>query len=858
MRVLLAALAVLFGLPASAQTDYAVVGRVADAATGAPIPSASASLWRVSARAGVEPYLETGAISDGDGAFRIEGITRGRYYLVVSFVGYESARVDSLRLSPDSPVADLGTIRLLEDAEVLDDVEVTAQGDRVRVEVDRTTYQIADDPILSGGSTSDALETIPSVEVDVDGNVSLRGVSNVVILIDGRPAPVGRDFVGVYLQSLPAEAVERIEVVPNPSAAYQPDGSGGILNIVLRDDKEIGVGGAVTAGGDSQGGYSASGLLGYGRGAARLSATAAYRENVRDAENDRFRINRFIQGAPAEVARAVPLELDQASFDVRTRRSALASVSADVALSPRTTLNASASGSLRGGSSTDRTEYLGTFRDGAGLDEYTRVATGDGGGVNGSFRLGLRHDFEGVSQDGEGGESRGRRGGRGGRGGRGRGGRGGSRVALGTHALSVDLRLRASTEDDDEVLTQTASATRPATERRETSDETDRSLTLQADYARPVGQTRLEIGYRGDFDAGTDDLESESLDPATGQFRPGVGISNAYELDEQVHAAYVQLARQVGPLAVQAGVRAEAASRTFVLGGEGFSQDYQSLFPSASAALDVLEATVLRASYSRRIDRPRGRQLNPFPSTDDPLNVRVGNPDLRPEYTDALEIGVVRQTAWGSVTATPFLRRTTDVVRRFQSVDALGVTTSTFRNLDTATSTGLEAVIAYQAGGALRGFLSLEGFRQSTDGESVEAGLSSDAFGWGGRLNLNYSVGDRFGWGDLDVQTTARYRAPQNTEQGRTSARASFDLALRQRLLDGRASLALRARDPLGMGGFGFVQDDEVLYQTFSRSPRRQEVGLTFTYTFGRTEDRPDRQRPAADAGGDEGGGLDY
>ncbi len=853
MPYLLAVLTALLLVPAaSAQADYAVTGRLVDAATGEPVQSASVALWRVSARAGVEPYLETGAISGGDGAFRIEGIGRGRYYVIASFLGYEPVRVDSVRLRPESPVADLGTLPMVEDAELLDNVDVTAQSDRVRVEVDRTSYQISDDPILSGGSTSDALETIPSVEVDVDGNVSLRGVSNIVILIDGRPAPVGRDFVGVYLQSLPAEAVERIEVIPNPSAAYQPDGSGGILNIVLRQDKEIGIGGAVTVGGDTQGGYSATGLVSYGRGPVRLSTTAAYRENARRNDGDRFRINRFLPETPTDQDRNVPLELTQTSLDTRTRSSALASVSADIALTPQTTLNASVSGSLRGGSSADETDDLSTFRGADDMRASTRVATGDGGGADGSLRIGLRHDFQGVSQDGEPASAgRGRRGG--GRGGRGRGAS--SRVSLGTHALSVDLRARASRFDDDEVLVETAGATRPTAEQRLTSDEADGSVSLQADYARPLGQTRLEIGYRGDLDAATDALAADSLDTLTGRYVPDLARTNAYDLDEQVHAAYVQLARQVGPLAVQAGLRAETASRTFRLGGRDFGQDYQSLFPSVSVAVDAARATVVRASYSRRIDRPRGRQLNPFPSTDDAFNIRVGNPDLRPEYTDAFDVGVVRQTGWGSVTVTPYLRHTTDIVRRFQSVDAQGVTTSTYRNLDTATSTGLEAVLAYQAGGALRGFLSLEGYRQQTDGESVQAGLGSDAFGWGGRVNVNYAVGD-WGWGGLDVQSTASYRAPQTSEQGRQSARVFFDLAVRQRLLDGRASLALRARDPLGWGGFGFVQDDERLYQTVSRSAGRRQVGLTFTYAFGRTEDRPERPRAGGD--GDEGGGLDY
>ena len=831
---------------------YTVTGRVLDAETEAPIPLASVALWRVPAEAGAEAALETGGVTDEAGRFEVVGVRRGRYYAVVSFLGYASARVDSLRLGPEAPGADLGTLRLRPDAAALVAVEVTAARDRVEVQVDRTVYHIADDPLASGGSTSEALETIPSVEVDVDGNVSLRGASNVVILIDGRPAPVGRDVVGVYLQSLPAEAVERVEVVPNPSAAYEPDGSGGLINIVLKEDTDLGVGGAVTVGGTSQAGYNATGLLTWGTGPLRLSGTYGLRSDERVSDGDRFRINRFLSASP-DLDQSV-FSLDQDLLSTRRRTSNLLSLSADYAVAPRTTLTASAQATLRGSAQDERTDYLA--RDGADLPtaDYVRRTVGDGGGWSGGLRLGLRQDFEGQSTEVAGGRGGGRGMGRGRRG-------GGSSVSLGTHALAVDLRLNASGSDDNESVTEvgTAEPGRALQTERNTRDDAEQSASLQVDYALPLGQTRLEAGYQGEWEARESDFVSDTLYAATGQFVNDALASNAYDYDEQVHAVYLQLARQVGPVGVQAGVRGELARSQFVFGTDPFDHDYASLFPSAALALNVTPSTVLKANYSRRINRPRGRQLNPFPSTDDPQNIRVGNPELRPEYTNAVELGVVQRVPWGSVSLTPYLRYTTDVVRRFQTVDANGVTTSTYRNLDTQTSAGVEAVLSYQTSGPLRGFASLEGYRLSTDGTSVESGLGADAFGWGGRLNGSYSVGDRFGWGDLDLQGTLFYRAPQTDEQGRVSARVFVDLALRQRLLDGRASLALRARDPFGLSGFQFVQDDARLYQEFTRSAGRREVGVTFTYTFGNT-DRRERDRDGmADGeptGGD--GGLDY
>ena len=846
----LALLAALAAGSASAQ-DYAVVGRAVDAETGAAVARASVGVWRVSARAGVEPYLETGAVSELDGGFRVEGLSRGRYYVVVSSLGYVTARVDSLRLRPSAPVADLGTVRLAPDARALGDVEVTAERDRVEVLVDRTVYRIADDPIVSGGSVSEALETLPSVEVDVDGNVALRGVSNVAVLIDGRPAPVGRDFVGVYLQTLPADLVERVEVIPNPSAAYEPDGSGGILNIVLKDQTDLGLGGALTLGGTSQAGGTATGLVTWGRGPLRLSATGGLRTSPRDSEGDRFRINRFLDTLPG--ADRDVFTLNQSFDDARRRSSALAGLTADLALSPQTTLTLSTQGTLRDSREDDATATLALDPDDLLTADYARETVGEGGGWSGDLRLGLRHDIEGQSQEEAAPERRGR-----GRGGRGRGRRGGgSSVALGAHGLAVDLRLNASGSDDTEDVLETGLPEPGTLLRTEQTarDDRRRQAVVQADYARPLGPARLELGVRSEWQDRESDRLVDTL--AAGAFARDLGRSTAYTYDDRVHAAYVQAAHELGALTVQLGVRGEVSQRTFTVDGETYDADDVGLYPSASALLRLDDATALRAGYSRRVDRPRGRQLNPFPSTDDPRNVRVGNPDLRPEFTHAVEVGVVRQAPWGSVTVAPFLRHTVDVVRRFQTVDAAGVTTSTYRNLDTQTSSGLEAVVSYQTGGALRGFLSVEGYRLQTDGTSVESGLGTDAFGWGGRLNATYSAGDRFGWGDLDLQTTARYRAPQRNEQGRVGARVGVDLALRQRLLDGRASLALRARDPLGLSGFAFVQDDARLYQEFSRSSGRREVSLTLTMTFGdRDRDRPDR--PGGGAPDADEGGLDY
>ena len=835
----LAALALLAGSAAHAQADYTVAGRVTDAETGDPLALASVAVWRVSARSGVDPSLATGAVTRADGTFRVAGLTRGRYYAVVSFVGYTPQTVEGLRLRPDEPVADIGTVALAPDAAALGEVRVGAERDRVEIQIDRTVYRVADDPLAQGGSMSDALETIPSVEVDVDGNVALRGVSNVAVLIDGRPAPVSREFLGVYLQSLPAATVDQIEVIPNPSAKYDPQGMGGVINIVLKKDAELGVNGALTVGGDTQRGASTTGLLAVGRGALNLTATVGLRRNERDAGSDRFRINRALDPVT---------QLEQEDADRRARSSALAGLNADLRLSPTLRLTGSTQASLR--SSTDDDESATRFLDAAGAPGLSTVRTTGGAsdGWSADARLGLVYDVEGVS------EERQNRGGRGRRGGRRGGGRGlgGGTVSLGSHALSADLRVNASgAEGADAIEEAFDRASDPFRLQRTTDTQSRQSLSASVDYARPIGQTRVEVGARSEIERSEGTFASETA--LGGAFAPDADLANASERAERVHAAYLQLARQLGPVGVQAGVRGEVVRSTFDVTQGAFGKDYESLFPSAALAYELGERTVLKASYSRRIERPRSRALNPFPSVRDPLNVTVGNPDLRPEYTDAVELGAVRLTRWGSLSLTPYLRRTTDVVRRLQALRADGVTVSTFENFDTSTSSGIEAVASYQAA-SVRGVLSLEGYRIVTDGSSVDADLENDAFGWGGRANTTLQLGDRLGVGRTDLQLSARYRAPLDTEQGHVGARASVDLALRQRLFGDRANLTIRARDPFGWSRFDSITDTPRLFQSLERDASRRQLALTLTWTFGESaETRLGRQR-GADRGGDVGG----
>lgn len=817
---LLAVLAVLLAGTAAAQprSAAAITGSVLDAETETPIPSASVAVWRVTAE---DTTLATGAITDAEGAFRVEGVRPGRYRVDVSFIGYRTERREDVAVG--SGVTDLGTIALDPDIAQLEGVEVAARREQVQVQIDRTVYSTADDPASAGGSATNVLEGIPSVDVDVDGNVSLRGSGNVAILINGRPAPVGAEFIAAYLQSLPAGTIDRVEVIPNPSARFEPEGMGGILNIILKENVDRGAGGSVSAGADTQGGYNASGTLTYGRGPWNLGATYGFRQSERGGGGSSFSITRP-EGVPGTI-------LDQVEDEESSGTSHNVNLSADYAFSRSTSL--SASGQL--GVRSEREIEVNDFLERLDLGEdpvlaYERFVEEEGERWNADARLGFRHAF--GPQDGA------------------------------AHALSAEARYNVSGNTDDELFTQTGD--RPELQRSTTGrDRNEASLAL--DYVRPLGDFRVELGYKGDLESYVSDLFAETQ-IAAGVFEPDTLLNNAFDFDQQIHAVYGQLARAWGPLGVQLGLRAETARTTFTLENTAtaYDNDYASLFPSAFLSYELGDDNVFKASYSRRINRPRTWSLNPFPSLDDPRFPRVGNPALRPEYISSFELGYVRYTPWGSLTVTPYYRSTTDAIRRLETfcgdevsdiIRALCenedvVSVRTVQNLATDESYGVEIINSFEGRGALaglRGYVSLEGFRSVSDDAGGD--LQNDAFGWGGRVNASYDFGARTALDGLTLQANLRYRAPMDTEQGRRGAFTFLNLALRQQLLGDRASLTLNFRDPFGLAGFDFVLDQPRLYQESERRWGAQQVGLTFTYNFGQQQ----RQRPGRDRGDREG-----
>ena len=787
-----------------------ISGLVTRAGTAQPIPGASAAV-----RSATDSALVGGAFAGDDGVFRVDGLPAGRYLVRIRVMGFAPVDRNDVVVTAANSAVDLGTIALAPVATVLSDVTVTAAQTDVAISPDRTSYNVKDTPAATGGSAVDVLRTVPSVEVDGDNKVSLRGNENVVVQINGRLSPMRGEALGNFLAQLPSNLVSRIEVVSNPSAKNDPEGMAGILNIVLKKNTDLGTSGDLTVGGASTGQMNASGNLGYQRGALTLFANYGFMRESRE-------ITGFIDRAGLQSGLTPYLDADVAGKSKGFSNSLNAS--ADYKLGAKDAFSSNLIVSDRNPTRTNDNFYRALDANLGLTSSYLRSKLMTGDELSIDLALGYKHT---GAQPGDG--------------------------------LSTDFRVNRGQDTDHVLLTDQSLSTTsgssvglPALETNLTKERATQ-WTLQSDFTRTLGSTKLETGYKGtlrqidnDFSAAlsTDGGSSYAGDPTQ---------SNSFLYDEQVHAAYGVLSRTLGIFDLQAGLRAEKVSTGFDLTktNEHFDNGYTSLYPSAIAAYNVTPTSQLKLSYSKRVTRPDMRQLNPFGFREDALNRFAGNPALRPEYTNAYELGLQQAFSHGTLQVTPFARHTVNTIRFIRTINDAGAATTSFANVATSDQYGADVNSSLRFG-PISGFGGFSAFQQVTDASKLTNDASRKSFGWTARANLNVKLSPT-----LDAQAFGMYRAPMDVKFGRMWSMSMVNLALRQKVMGDKASVTFRVQDPFNTMAFGMTTDDGRYYQTTQRRFGGRAAFLSFSWNFGqqpriskpRIEDRDEGGSPEG-AGG--------
>jgi outer membrane receptor protein involved in Fe transport len=788
-----------------------VKGTIVDAKSAAPVARAS-----VTVRNKATSALVTGAIANANGAFRVQGLRPGAYTVRFTFLGF-APKTQEISVTPAAPIVDVGTVQLSRVAVALGQVEVVEKQDAVTIEPDRNTYR-AKDVAPSATNASQVLEATPSVTVDADGKVSLRGNENVAIQINGRPAPISGQQLGAYLKSLPAGILDRVEVVPNPSAKYDPEGMAGIINIVLKQNVDLGISAGLIVGAANRDRYNASGNFGYQAGKLTTFSNLGIFNEKRDVIgiNDRLRYD----------ATKTLFSVEEQDIDADNGfKGENFSTNVDYKLNKTDVLTNAISINHRRALDDSRNLYLEKNGTGAQTDNYLRPRDNTSKGINFDYTSALKRTFEPRK-----------------------------------HELGLEVRANYSHDEDATALWRESLASGGApsgTQIERQSEDVDavtKSLTAQLDYTRPVGKSKLETGYKGNVRWLDRDYAMLKDSLGTGQWERS-NLSNAFEFDEQVQAGYAVLSQPIGKLEAQAGLRAEYASRDFNLAGKNYPYHYTSFFPSGILNYNLTPSTQVKLSYSRRIRRPGTQELNPFPTYFDVQNVFIGNPSLNPEYTDAYELGFTKSGKYGNFQLSPFFRHTTDVIRFIidtdASVDGRDATTISFKNLARSNSWGTDVNGSIRLGKRFNGFAGGNIFKIVTEGGSTTSIAGTDAVTWMLRFNGTYDVTPT-----VSLQGFYMYRAPMKIEGGRFSKMQFTNFTLRKKLDGEKASVSLRVQDPFSTNKFRVQAGTSTLTQITERNPGVRGAFLTFQYNYGQQPRvrQPQQQDQPQQGGGGFGG----
>ena len=776
-----------------------VRGRVVSE-TGQPIPHGS-----VAVRRGTDTSFVGGALLRPDGSFVVDGLRPGRYSLRVRALGFAPLVRNEVTITPQQPAVNLGSLALARVVAQLEEQTVTAERDAVQLAPERNTYDVKRMISASGGTAVDALRNVPSVEIDVNNQVSLRGNANVVVQINGRTSPLRGDQLGSFLAQMPASIVSRIEVAASPSAKEDPEGTAGIINLVLTEQV--------------QGSRTAGVSLGTNtNGMANVSANAG-------TQSDKW----TLFGSGGVMRNPIPMT----GFSERDNGSpALAAFT-----------NSTLGGKIRpfSGNVLARSEYKVTPKSAISLDAMASLGEMERDNrsyftdINspqdtvGQFNSFTATSANTASQDYTLGYRR--------------------TVPPTANQFSAEARYTEFTLHRGNLRTdETVSGTTGPTPGRALDSLNARLplLTFQSDFSHPLkSKGKVDFGVKSTIRSLNTTSTVAQHDDATDTYTPDPARATGVEYREEILAAYGMVAKQFGKLQAQAGLRAEDSrtkldvrSRT-----EALESHYLSLFPNGAVTYALTPMRQLRASYSRRITRPQAPQLDPGEFYESAKAVFRGNPDLRPEYTDAIELQLQETRRWGTLQVNPFLRYSDDAVRPIRTVNSEGVTVTTFANLATTRTLGTDVNANIR-----RGRLSLSPGVGVIDYSSNAGAYSTDALSWNARANLNFAFTKT-----LDAQAMANYRSSLAVEGGRQMPFLMTNFALRRKLWKDAGNLTVRVQDPFSTARFSLRTASGQVTELTERRMGVRGVYLSFSRNFGTQLKLRPREGPDASLDGSAG-----
>ena len=739
-----------------------------------------------------------GTASDQDGRFRLSNIPAGRYYIDILFMGYQRKRV-SANVENGRP-KDLGDILMQPTLINLQDVVVEGNRSPMTYRIDKKVIDVSQMATSASGNAVEVLENVPSVSVDIDGNVSLRGSGNFTVLIDGKPTILDAQDA---LQQIPASLISTVEIITNPSAKYDPEGTAGIINIKLKENENRGMSALVNVNGGLRQKYGGEGLFEYKNGLINAVIGGDYNSRLYPGNSQEQNVYEY-QGTTSYTS--------SLGGSNRQRKSTGFRGSLGLNITDNDLLTLGGRYGTRGWYENSHSAYDAWSDPGFVHTLSTNIVRRERSGDFVALSLDYAHQFP-----------------------------------IEGHELTGNFRLSRRT-GDELTLSELSNALGILDGKKTTETGPSRELNAKIDYVLPLGEkSKFEAGYFGRSDISEDDTQFFDHDSVSGTYLNLSQFSHAVRYDKNQHAFYSLLLNSWGNFGVQAGLRTEYTQRAIRLTstGQEFLIDRWDLFPTLHTSYEFAPGDQVMASYTRRINRPRGWQLEPFQTWSDANNVREGNPALSPEFIDSYELGM--QTLLGEATLSTdlYYRITRNKVESIRSVYSPSVTMRTFENVGADYAVGTEFLLNFDVVKNWTTNLIGNLYDYKVIGTLFNESFARKSFNWRFRLNNIFKF-----WTATQLQFNARYNSPSVSAQGRREGYFRADLALKQELLGKQLSLTLQVRDLFGTSKREFASEGPG-FSTFSKSVRESPiVMLTLRFNINDFTNRKEQQQQEDTSGG--------
>jgi outer membrane receptor protein involved in Fe transport len=773
-------------LSAQKPSKGTITGIVVDKLNNQPIEFANVVLQKESDNTQI-----SGTTTDAKGKFSFDKIADGKYKIVYSFIGYEQQETPVVSIADKSRAVNIGSLALAVSSQQIKDVVVVGERATYTNSIDRKVFNVGKDVIGKTGSVSDLMQNVPSLAVDIDGNISLRGSDNVIVLINGKPSALMGTNRAAVLQQMPANSIERIEVITNPSAKFKPDGTSGIINIVLKKNKSLGFNGTILSNIGNEGRYNGNVIANYNSGKVNVFGSYSIRQD------DRLR---YTLDSRKRTDSTTNL-LSYTNMDAQEKSRPISHIfnsGIDFKINDHNDFGVSGNYNLRNMVKTGVTNTQNEDQNHQLIKNLDRDRYDPEFEHTLEYAINYKHAF--AKKD---------------------------------HELTIDYTSSSQKEQEDNHYTNISRL--PAlinTYDNTLIKQSGNESQLSVEYVNPLSETsKFEAGYILESRSSDMNFFGESLNPVSGKWEKNLVESNQFIFNENINVLYSTFEKDFGKFGMLAGIRAEnALVKTHQITTDSvLNNNYLKIYPSLHLSYNMDEAHELQLNYSHRIHRPEGDDMNPFPEYQDPYNLRIGNPRLKPEEIHSVEFGFQYKNKATTITSTVYYRYTYNGMTSITKYLNDSVLLNTKVNLSKSSSAGFEFIVATTLAKIININFSSNTFYNTIDASSL--GYSSNKSIISYLLKLNSSINLTK---SSVLQLNSSYSSARLTPQGNQLPSYVMNMGYRHEFLKKKAALLFTVSDIFNSLRNNSEVDTPELYQKVIRRRSARMVYAGISYTFGK------------------------